>query len=88
MVFQDKLFPRSVYYCVNKLSRHINQLIESNELEKNNLEFLLGKLESSIKYTTIESINAQGLNNYIEGIKDDIRNISLNINSVYFSNTN
>ena len=88
MVFQDKLFPRSVYYCVNKLNRHINQLIESNELEKNNLEFLLGKLESTIRYTTIESINSQGLNNYIGGIKDDIRNISMNINSVYFSQIN
>ncbi|WJJ96627.1 alpha-E domain-containing protein [Algibacter luteus] len=87
MVFQDKLFPRSVYYCVNKLNRHINELIESNELEKNNLEFLLGKLESTIKYTTIESINAQGLHNFIDDIKADIRNISLNINSVYFSNT-
>ncbi|WP_308990695.1 alpha-E domain-containing protein [Mariniflexile litorale] len=88
MVFQDKLFPRSVYYCVNKLSRHINQLIEANELEKNNLEFLLGKLESSIKYTTIESITEQGLNMYIDGIKEDIRNISININSVYLSNVN
>lgn len=88
MVFQDKLFPRSVYYCVNKLNRHIHQLIEANELERNNLDFLLGKLESTIKYTTIESINAQGLHNYIEAIKEDIRNISSNINSVYFSNTN
>ncbi|MFG6686567.1 alpha-E domain-containing protein [Mariniflexile sp. HNIBRBA6329] len=88
MVFQDKLFPRSVYYCVNKLNRHINQLIEANELEKNNLEFLLGKLESTIKYTSIESITAQGLDNYINGIKEDIRNISMNINSVYLSNVN
>lgn len=88
MVFQDKLFPRSVYYCVNKLNRHINQLIESHELEKNNLDFLLGKLESTIKYTTIESINEQGLNNFINGIKEDVRNISSNINAVYFSQNN
>ncbi|MDG1728475.1 MAG: alpha-E domain-containing protein [Algibacter sp.] len=88
MVFQDKLFPRSVYYCINKLSRHINELIETNELEKNNIEFLLGKLESTIKYTTIENINNQGLNNFISDIKEDIRNISLNINAVYFSQNN
>jgi uncharacterized alpha-E superfamily protein len=88
MVFQDKLFPRSVYYCINKLNRHINQLIESGELEKNNIEFLLGKLESTIKYTTIENINKQGLNNFINDIKTDIRNISLSINAVYFSQNN
>ena len=88
MVFQDKLFPRSVYYCINKLSRHINQLIESDELEKNNIEFLLGKLESTIKYTTIENINKQGLDNFINDIKSDIRNISFNINAVYFSQNN
>ena len=88
MVFQDKLFPRSVYYCINKLSRHINRLIESNELEKDNTEFLLGKLESSIKYTTIENINKQGLPNFINDIKEDIRNISLNITAVSFSQNN
>ncbi|WNH13555.1 alpha-E domain-containing protein [Thalassobellus suaedae] len=88
MVFQDKLFPRSVYYCINKLSRHINQLIESNQLERNNIEFLLGKLESTIKYTTIENIKTQGLHNFIYDIKEDIRNISLNINAVYFSQNN
>lgn len=88
MVFQDKLFPRSVYYCINKLYNHIQRLIEIQELEKNNLEFLLGKLESSIKYTTIDSINEQGLETFIKGIKDDIRNISLSINTVYFSQAN
>lgn len=88
MVFQDKLFPRSVYYCINKLSRYIEALIESNELEKNTIDFLLGKLESTIKYTTIENINSQGLNNFIADIKEDIRNISININAVYYSKNN
>ncbi|MFY0713845.1 alpha-E domain-containing protein [Seonamhaeicola sp. NFXS20] len=88
MVFQDKLFPRSLYYSINKLNRHINMLIDANELKKNNIDFLLGKLESTIKYTTIESINEQGLNNFIEEIKEDIRNISFSINTVYFSHSN
>jgi uncharacterized alpha-E superfamily protein len=88
IIFQDTLFPRSVYYCINKLYRHVNLLIETGELEKNNIEFLLGKLESTIKYTTIESINEQGLDNFIKGIKEDIKNISFSINTVYFSNVN
>ena len=88
MIFQDKLFPRSMYYCVNKLYRYVNQLIECQELERNNTEFLLGKLESTIKYTTIESINEQGLDYFILGIKEDIKNISLSINAVYFSHSN
>lgn len=88
MVFQDKLFPRSVYYCIEKLNRHINKLIETGQLEKNNLDFLLGKLESQIKYTTIENINSMGLNHFIEGIKEGVKNISLNINAVYFSQHN
>ena len=88
MVFQDELFPRSMSYCINKLSRHINQLINCGELQKNNTEFLLGKLESTIKYTTIEGINEQGLDNFIYDIKEDIRSISLSINTVYFSHSN
>ncbi len=85
VIFQEQLFPKSLYYCVNKLSSHINELIQTNELVKNDLEFLLGKLESTIKYTTIENINEQGLENFIESIKQDIRNISMSINNVYFS---
>ncbi|WP_248723729.1 alpha-E domain-containing protein [Seonamhaeicola sp. ML3] len=85
VIFQEQLFPKSLYYCINKLSRHINHLILTNELVKNDLEFLLGKLESTIKYTTIESINDQGLEQFIESIKSDISNISLSINNVYFS---
>ncbi len=88
MIFQDKLFPRSVYYCITKLNKHINQLIECDELEKSNLNFLLGKLESTIKYTTIESINEQGFDSYLEEIKEDIKNIAFSVNSVYFSQVN
>jgi uncharacterized alpha-E superfamily protein len=88
MVFQDELFPRSISYCINKLRTLISQLITSGELEKNKTEFLLGKLESTIKYTTIEAINEQGLDNFIYGIKEDIRNISLSINIVYLSHSN
>lgn len=88
LIFQDKLFPRSVYYCINKLSLQIRELIESQELEKNKIEFLVGKLKSRIKYTTIENINEQGLDNFINEIKEDIKLISLNINSVHFSNYN
>lgn len=88
MLFQDQLFPRSMYYCVNKLSRSIQQLIEIQELEKQNTEFLLGKLESTIKYSTFDSINEKGLNKFILGIKKDIKNISLSINTVYFSHSN
>ena len=71
-----------------KLKRHIEQLVESKELDNDNIEFLLGKLESTIKYTTIENIKAIGVNNFIDGIKEDIRNISININAVYFSQNN
>jgi uncharacterized alpha-E superfamily protein len=88
MIFQDPMFPRSMCYCVDKLGKHINQLIQSNELQKNNTEFLLGKLESIIKYTTIASINEQGLHNFIQEIKQDIKDISLSINTVYFSHSN
>ncbi|MCR8668870.1 alpha-E domain-containing protein [Aestuariibaculum sp. M13] len=88
LIFRDKLFPRSVYYCINKLNRHITELIDAGELGNNNLQFLLGKLESSIKYTTIENINEQGLLNFVEGIKQDIRDISEDINSVYYTPIN
>lgn len=86
VLFQEQLFPKSLYYCVNKLSRHINHLIRNEELVKNDLDFLLGKLESTIKYTTIENISEIGVSNFIDSIKNDILNISESMNDVYFSN--
>ncbi|MDO6760748.1 alpha-E domain-containing protein [Tamlana sp. 2_MG-2023] len=85
MVFQEKLFPRSLYYCVNKLNLSVGKLIEGGQLDKNYIEFSLGKLESTIKYTTIESINKQGLEHFINEIKQDIHDISKSINKIYFS---
>ncbi|WP_194766801.1 alpha-E domain-containing protein [Tamlana sp. I1] len=85
MVFQEKLFPRSLYYCVNKLNISVLKLIEGGQLDKQNIEFSLGKLESIIKYTSIESINKQGLDHFINEIKKDISDISLSLNKIYFS---
>lgn len=85
VIFQEQLFPKSLYYCVNKLSRHINHLIQTNELVKNDLDFLLGKLESTIQYTSIDTINKQDLGDFINSIKGDIINISMSINNVYYS---
>ncbi|GAB1856744.1 alpha-E domain-containing protein [Flavobacteriaceae bacterium MHTCC 0001] len=86
VIFQEELFPKSLYYCINKLGRHIEHLINTYELVKNNLEFLLGKLESTIKYNTIANINEKGLNSFIESINRDIYEISISLNDVYFSN--
>ena len=85
-IFNESLFPKSLYYCINKLSRHIDHLIKTNELANNNLDFLLGKLGSTIKYTTTENIYHIGLDNFIYGIKNDIKQISLSINDVYLTN--
>lgn len=88
VLFKEQLFPKSLYYCVNKLSRHINHLIRTNELVKNDLDFILGKLESTIKYTTIDNIYELGITNFIASIKNDIYNISTSINDVYLSSKN
>jgi len=88
MIFQDQLFPRSIYYCITKISDNINKLVNSDELERSNLDFLLGKLESTIKYKSIDSINAQGFEDFIKDIKEDINEISFRINTVYYSQVN
>ena len=61
MIILNPHFPRSIYYCLKKLSLHIGRLNAFNKIKaSNDLNFLVGKLESNICYTKIENLKAIG----------------------------
>ena len=85
MIAINEHFPRSIRYSINKLNIHIERLNRFNQLIDRDLLFTIGKLKNTLDYTTIDSINEIGLNKFLENLKYDLNEISININKLYFS---
>ena len=85
MIAINEHFPRSIRYSINKLNIHIERLNRFNQLIDRELLFTIGKLKNTLDYTTIDSIKEIGLNQFLENLKYDLNEISININKLYFS---
>ena len=81
-------FPRSILYSVNQLHRYFERLKgERNQDAFRNIDFMIGKIKSKVRYSTVESIMAQGLHAYLNGIKDDLYRVGIALNQNYFAYT-
>lgn len=85
MLVFNKNFPHSIYYSIKKLETHLLRLNENNT-NKNHILFLTGKLESYIKYSTLEDIFENKLDIFINRLETDLLEISTKFNERYFSN--
>ncbi|HCN84596.1 MAG TPA: alpha-E domain-containing protein, partial [Sphingobacteriaceae bacterium] len=55
-------FPRSVIYSVNNISRYFDRLKNDNNINDfKELSFLIGRLQSRIRYSSVQSITQEGL---------------------------
>ena len=58
----NDLFPRSVIYSINKLHRYFERLKnEANKTDFNQIDFMIGKVKSKVKFSTTDSIVSEGL---------------------------
>ncbi len=85
MIAINKNFPMSIIYSVNKLNVHIGRLNEFNQIKAGELNFTVGKLKNHLKYSTIESIKQNGLEQFLDDIKFELNKISNSINKTYFN---
>ena len=87
MIVLNPYFPRSIYYCLKKLSIHIERLNNFNNINSmNDLSFLIGKLESNLRFTKIENLKQIGLEKFLIEMKVEIQQLSDEIDTVYFNN--
>ena len=81
-------FPRSILYSVNQLQRYFRRLKdERNKETYQKVEFMIGKIGSRIKYSTVESIMQQGLHSFLNGVKEDLYEVGNALNQHYFAYT-
>jgi uncharacterized alpha-E superfamily protein len=79
-------FPRSVLYSVNRLQLHFQRLkSERNKEAYQRIDFMIGKIRSKIKYSTVDSILHQGLHAYLNGVKEELYEVGIALNQHYFA---
>ena len=81
-------FPRSVIYSVNNIQRYFDRLkSNSNPEDFTDLSFQIGRLQSRIKYSSVKSIEQDGLHSYLTQIRKDLYSIGNSLNETYFANS-
>jgi uncharacterized alpha-E superfamily protein len=85
IVLNDQ-FPRSVLYSVNRLQRYFERLkSDKNANEFNQVDFMIGKLKSRVKFSTADSIFTEGLHHFLKDTKSSLYEIGDTLNHNYFA---
>ena len=85
-VFFDVNFPRSVIYSVQQLQRNFGRLKSDLNIESfDKVNFMIGKLYSSIQYSNVQMISDMGTEKYLTQIHDDLSSIGNALNQHYFA---
>lgn len=86
-VVLNEQFPRSVLYSVNRLDRYFGRLKnERNTADFNQIDFMIGKLKSKVKFSTPDAIIDKGLHLFLNETKNALFVIGDTLNQKYFAN--
>jgi len=79
-------FPRSILYSINRLQLHFQRLRgDGNQEAFQRIDFMIGKIYSKVRYSTVDSILQQGLHDYLVAIKEDLYKVGIALNQHYFA---
>jgi uncharacterized alpha-E superfamily protein len=81
-------FPRSILHSVDRVHRYFERLkSERNKDAFLKIDFMIGKIRSKVRYSTVESIMNHGLHAYLTEIKEDLYEVGNALNLNYFAYT-
>jgi uncharacterized alpha-E superfamily protein len=81
-------FPRSVIYSVNNIQRYFERLKNESDLDDfREMSFRIGRLQSRIKYSSVKSIEQEGLHAFLTQIRSELYGIGNALNEHYFANS-
>lgn len=85
-VIWNEHFPRSILYSVTRLQRSFEKLDMDPRLESyQKIQFLIGKLKSRIQFSDMQTLETEGLHNYLQDIKNELFDIGTAFNHYYFA---
>jgi uncharacterized alpha-E superfamily protein len=81
-------FPRSVIYSVNNIQRYFERLKNESDVDDfREMSFRIGRLQSRIKYSSVKSIEEEGLHLFLTQIRSELFGIGNALNEHYFANS-
>jgi uncharacterized alpha-E superfamily protein len=81
-------FPRSVIYSVNHIQRYFERLKNDSNIDDfRDLSFQIGRLQSRIKYSSVQSIRDEGLHTFLSQIRGELYGIGNRLNEYYFAHS-
>ena len=85
-VILNEQFPRSEVYCINQLHRYFERLkSERNASDFNQIDFMIGKFQSKVKFSTANSIFQEGLHQFLKESKTGLYDIGTALSRTYFA---
>jgi uncharacterized alpha-E superfamily protein len=79
-------FPRSVIYSINQLHRYFERLKSDGNADGfRKVDFMIGKIKSTVKYSTVETIMEEGLHVYLNRVKEELYEVANALDQYYFA---
>ncbi len=84
----DKVFPRSMYFCLIEAEKSLKAITGNETGFTNSAEKQLGKLKAELEFADINDIFEGGLHEYVDGFQKKLNEVSVAVYESFFSNTN
>jgi uncharacterized alpha-E superfamily protein len=79
-------FPRSVIYSISHLHGYFERLKSDGNAEGfQKINFMIGKIKSKVRYSTVDTIMQQGLHAYLNGVKEELYGVAKALDQYYFA---
>ncbi|WP_256002005.1 alpha-E domain-containing protein [Pedobacter deserti] len=78
-------FPRSVIYSLDQLIKYFGRIPGGADKHPGSIGFLIGRLESKVKYTSLNGLKHAELHEYLSDIKSELYAIGNALHLTYFS---
>jgi uncharacterized alpha-E superfamily protein len=87
-ILLNETFPRSVIYSINHLHRYFERLKNDKNISAfNQVNFMVGKVKSKVRFSTPDTIIAEGLHPFLKETKASLFEIGNSLNQNYFSHS-
>lgn len=86
MMILNTDFPRAILYSVVQLTRNFEKVRSDRNIESyKEIEFLIGKLRSTLRYTDVSNLSQQSFQDLLLNTRNDLFQISNALNTHYFN---